>query len=166
MQDFANAIGWAEIITQMLSFLAVTVVVPFAIAMARKYLNLKIDDKTRAYVEAAVSAGIRHGVNAAANGKKLSVNEVISQTVSDPEMRIAVVGAASDYLNRTVPDGLARLGITGEQVTELAYTRVDKALNAMSSDVQGTFDSTASAALTKASGLPSPQLVASAGASG
>lgn len=154
MKDFANAIGWAEIITQCLTFLAITVIIPFAAAMARKYFNLKIDDKTRTYVEAAVSAGIRHGVNAAATGKNKSVNEVISETVSDPQMRMAVVGAASDYLNRTVPDGLARLGITGEQVTELAYTRVDKALNALSTDVQGAMDSTKSVELMKATGMP------------
>jgi len=156
MHDLAAAIGWAEIITQILIYVATAVAIPLALKYIAKWTNLKIDDKTRAYVEAAASAAIRHGVSAYAASKQLPVTEAIREAINNHEVRQKVIGSATDYLSTNVPDGLSRLGLnTADQVQTLATTRIDKALNSLSSDVQGIADSVADIEQTGRSGMSS-----------
>lgn len=142
-----DAIGWADIITEALIALVVLVAVPYAI----KYFNIKIDDKTRGYVEAAIAGAIRHGVVAASDSKDLPT--VVKEASIDPLVRNSVAGLAGDYLDKTIPEGLQRLGITGPVLTQIILARMDKELDRMSSDIQGTVDSVAEIKQTEDSGI-------------
>lgn len=133
MSDLVQAVNWAEIFTQVMLVVLTGVVLPKVF----QFLNIKNDDKLRAYLSVAIEGGIKAGVSAYAKGQNVTPASVLLSVANDHAVRDNVTMFAKEYLENNAPQALSKLGINGG-LSDIIISRLDDVSNALSNNIAGT----------------------------